>query len=131
MMTHSAIVWAKLGRMKNFRNLRVWQLAIELTVDLRITLSPQKCRSLPGLRRQVLRAATSVSRNIAEGCGRGSDKELRRFLRMSLGSLAELESELDDAMANDIVSRRDHSRLIGRVGLLRRMINRLIARLGE
>jgi four helix bundle protein len=43
---------------------------------------------------RCVRAAVSVSANLAEGCGRIGDVELRRFLRISLGSLSELECEL-------------------------------------
>ena len=42
-------------------------------------------------RRQILRAAVSIGANIAEGCGREGDRELRRFCRMALGSASELE----------------------------------------
>ncbi|MBY5957478.1 four helix bundle protein [Membranicola marinus] len=47
-----------------------------------------------GLRSQVNRASVSIPSNIAEGCGRCSDKDLQRFLSISLGSAFELETQL-------------------------------------
>ena len=43
---------------------------------------------------QMLRAAVSIPTNIAEGSGRGSDKQMKQFLEYSLGSAFELETEL-------------------------------------
>jgi four helix bundle protein len=47
-----------------------------------------------GLRSQMTRAAVSVPSNIAEGCSRNNDKEFKRFLEYSMGSLFELETQL-------------------------------------
>ena len=47
-----------------------------------------------GLKRQLRKAAVSVPSNLAEGSARGTDKELIHFLNISLGSLAEIETQL-------------------------------------
>jgi four helix bundle protein len=71
------------------------------------------------------RAAVSVSTNLAEGCGRQGDTELRRFVRISLGSLAELECELLLAADLRFVKPNTCYDLCTEVRLVRRMLQRL------
>jgi four helix bundle protein len=49
---------------------------------------------LYGLTSQLRRASSSIPANIAEGCGRGGDAELRQFLQIAMGSASELEHHL-------------------------------------
>jgi four helix bundle protein len=115
--------------MKNFKKLRVWELAMELPADIRASLPSAACRRLPGFRSQILRAAQSVSRNIAEGCGRGSDRELRQFLDVSLGSLSQVESDLETALDNQLLTLGNYRRLNAHVALVRRMLASFRSRL--
>jgi four helix bundle protein len=80
--------------MEDFKNLRVWARAHELTLTV-----DQKTRCFPkeemyGLTSQMRRSAASVGANIAEGCGRRSDGEMRRFIQIARGSANELEYHL-------------------------------------
>lgn len=75
------------------KDLDVWKEAMKLT-----SLAYSLANQLPSgenfiLKSQFLRSAISVPSNISEGAGRDSDKELLRFLAISLGSLAELETQ--------------------------------------
>ena len=80
--------------MGNFKKLKVWQAAHSLTCHVyRGTASFPKTEAF-GLTSQLRRSAASIAANIAEGCGRNGDVELNRFLRISLGSAAELEYHL-------------------------------------
>ena len=68
--------------MEDFKDLRVWVKAYELTLGVY-----KKTRGFPkdemyGLTSQLRRAASSVGANIAEGCGRRSDPEMRRFMQI-------------------------------------------------
>jgi four helix bundle protein len=79
--------------MHNFKELKVWKVGIEVS---KITF--QLCRNFPsdekyGLISQMVRAAISIPSNIAEGCGRKSNKELYQFLSIALGSSFELETQ--------------------------------------
>jgi len=81
-------------------DLKVWQQAMDLA-RLVYTIS----RDFPagerfGLTSQVRRAAVSVPSNIAEGCARGSQRELVQFLYIARGSLSELETQLQ--LADDL-----------------------------
>jgi four helix bundle protein len=81
--------------MQDYRKLRVWQNAHRLALD--VYADSAKHLTTPrtwALRDQVHRAAISVASNIAEGAGRGSNPDFRRFLFMSLGSTNELEYDL-------------------------------------
>ena len=80
--------------MKDFRQLEVWNRAERLVVVVY-----RASREFPqderyGLTSQLRRAAVSITANIAEGCGRNSDKEFARFLEYARGSAAEVESHL-------------------------------------
>jgi four helix bundle protein len=80
--------------MEDFKDLRVWAKAHELTL-----LIYKRTRTFPkeevyGLTSQTRRAASSVGANIAEGCGRRSDGEMKRFLQIARGSASELEYHL-------------------------------------
>lgn len=76
--------------MQDFRKLRVWQRAHGLTVEIyRVTRAFPK-DELYGLTSQLRRAASSIGANIAEGCGRGGDKEFAQFLQVATGSASEV-----------------------------------------
>lgn len=80
--------------MHNFKELRIWQDSIDLVEDIY-----RKTKELPkneefGLISQMRRCAVSIPSNIAEGSGRESDKDFRRFLGISLSSSFELETQL-------------------------------------
>src|SRR3954471_21597017 len=77
--------------MGDFRNLRVWQRAHQLTLDVYGETRGFPKEERYRLTSQLRRAAASVPSNIAEGCGRSGDAELARFLTIARGSASELD----------------------------------------
>jgi four helix bundle protein len=116
---------------QDFHQLKAWQLSRLLNVDVAAALSPRACRRRPTLRLQALKAVQSVSDNIAEGAGRGTNKDFSHFLDQSLGSLGELESQLIRALDAKIIELKTYQRLRSRTIVQRRMVLRLQARLKE
>src|SRR5437867_1692009 len=81
-----------MSSLKSYRDLLVWQKAIDLVTEAyRATAAFPKSETY-GLMSQIRRAATSIPANIAEGYGRGSRKEYVQFLMVAQGSLKELET---------------------------------------
>ena len=79
--------------MTSYRDLKVWQLAIELVERVyRLTLSFPR-QEVYGLSSQMQRAAVSIASNLAEGHARDSTKEFLRHVSNAMGSLAELETQ--------------------------------------
>ncbi len=78
--------------MRNYKNLNVWVRSHNLVTQIYKDFLPVLPESEKyGLSNQIRRATYSIPLNIAEGCGRTSDKEFARFLEISLGSAQELE----------------------------------------
>jgi four helix bundle protein len=77
--------------MSDFKNLRVWMKAHDLTVRIYRATRVFPREELFGLTSQMRRSAASIGANIAEGCGRRSDGEFARFLNIARGSAVELE----------------------------------------
>ena len=108
--------------MQDFKTLRVWHLAQELSLEIIEALSGPAVRRVPGLRNQAVRAANSVAANLAEGCGRPSRAEFLRFVEIAIGSANELESHLGLASRTRILRAERHSTLKKRLILVRRML---------
>jgi four helix bundle protein len=95
------------GRSNSYRDLLIWQKSMDLTkLVYQITFSFPK-DEIYGLTSQIRRSAVSIPSNIAEGRGRNSNKEFIRFLQISLGSLYELQTQLELAIAFNYVNNID------------------------
>jgi four helix bundle protein len=89
------------GFAKSYRDLIVWQRAIELTIALyRLTRAFPR-EEIFGLTSQLRRASVSIASNIAEVYGRGSKGEYRSFLGIARGSALEVQTQLVIARSLD------------------------------
>ena len=79
----------------NFKDLKIWQKAMELTMEIYSLVRLLPKEETYALSDQMRRAAVSIPSNIAEGQGRGSDKEFIQFLYFSRGSILELSTQLE------------------------------------
>lgn len=89
----------------NFQNLRVYRLAEELSDQIWAVVSRWDAFSKQTVGLQIVKAADSVGANIAEGTGRGSHYDNRRFVRIARGSLGEVQHWLRRALARDLLDR--------------------------
>ena len=79
----------------DFRQLKVWQKAMDLTVEIYSLVKCLPKEETYALSDQMRRAVVSIPSNIAEGQGRNSDKEFINFLSIARGSLWELETQIE------------------------------------
>ena len=77
--------------MRNFRNLSIWQKSHSLALKIYSLTKSYPQHEVFGLVSQMRRAASSIPTNIAEGCGRNTNPDFKRFLIISAGSASELE----------------------------------------
>jgi four helix bundle protein len=78
----------------SYRDLKVWQRSIELSVAVYALTAKFPREEIYGLTSQLRRAAVSAASNIAEGYGRGSKGEYRQFLGIARGSALEVQTQL-------------------------------------
>jgi four helix bundle protein len=110
----------------NYRDLIVWQRAIELTQFIyRLTDSFPK-REMYGLASQMRRAAVSIPANIAEGNGRLTRGEWQQFLGHARGSHLELETELTISWRVELITGEQHRTALLRCAEVGRLINGLL-----
>ncbi len=115
--------------MRDFRRLKVWEKAHELSLAIYKATATFPQQELFGLTSQLRRAAVSIPANIAEGCGRSGEPELARFLRIVLGSASEREYHIilstDLCYLNKSVSQH----LLKQVTDVKRMLASLVQKL--
>ena len=112
--------------MRDFRKYKVWELGHEVTLVIyKLTGSfPDSERF--GLTNQLRRASSSVPANIAEGCGRESDKDFRRFLYIANGSATEVEYFLILCTELGYIDQVASEEISNKVNILKRSLNKLI-----
>ncbi len=109
-----------------FKDLRVWQQAMALAVEIYRVTSTFPKSELYGLTAQLRRAAVSVPSNIAEGKGRHSDREALHFFHNARGSLYELETQLLLARELEYVSSDAARQVLGTVAAVAGSLTGLI-----
>ena len=111
--------------MFNFQQLDVWQLSIEFADNVYKATEGFPSHELYGLMSQLRRASVSISSNIAEGSGRGSNKEFQRFIGIAYGSLMECVSQLEICRRRNYVTPENYASLNSHGDRIARMLSRL------
>ena len=114
--------------MQTFRDLIVWQKAIQLASHTYTLTSQFPPEERYGLASQMQRAAVSIPSNIAEGKLRGSPKEFAHFLRIAFGSGGELETQIEIAKQLPKIQKLDFRPVEVLLGEVMRMLNVMLSR---
>lgn len=114
---------------KNFRDLEVWKLGKEIVIDTYNMTKSFPQAELYGLASQMRRAAVSIPSNVAEGFDRRHNKEYRQFLYISLGSCAELETQLEVSSELQYLSSVKAQAILEKLDHETRMLRNLIKKL--
>lgn len=109
--------------MRDFHKLIIWQRSHQLTLDVYKASKAFPKDELFALTSQIRRAVSSIPTNIAEGCGRGSNKDFAHFLQIAIGSASEVEYEL--LLAHDLsyIPDEEYYKLTAETIAVRKMIN--------
>lgn len=108
----------------NHKELEAWKQATKFVSEIYKLTQKFPQHELYGLTNQIRRSAISIPANISEGCARQSDKETIQFLYISIGSIAELETEL--IIANDLHYVKNIDDIINQLTKIRSLILGLI-----
>lgn len=114
---------------KSHKDLKVWQESMFLVKDIYEITNSLPADERFTLGQQMRRCAISIPSNIAEGAGRRGNKEWTRFLYISLGSLSELETQIDIAKMLGYID--DDKIIIERITFIRVMVTKLIVSLNN
>jgi four helix bundle protein len=114
---------------KDFRDLKVWEKSHNLALLVYKHTQTFPRQEMFGLTSQARRAAVSIPTNIAEGCGRGGNFELARFLSIAMGSASELEYLLLISNGLGFLNRIDYKELEVATTEVKRMLAGLIAKI--
>ena len=116
---------------RSYRDLEVWQKAMDLVTGIYSTTNSFPDTEKFGLTNQLRRAAVSIPSNIAEGQGRGSKKEFNQFLNIAYGSLQEVETQIEIATRLNFIHNEQSTPLLDQCRTIARMLNGLKRSLRE
>ena len=111
--------------MKGYRDLQVWQKAMDLVIDVYRATQSFPSHELYGLTSQMRRAAVSMPSNLAEGHGRNSPREFLVFIGHARGSLCELETHIEISTRLGYFGEAMAAKLAASISEIARMLNGL------
>ena len=116
-------------KIESYKDLIVWQKGIELVNEIYVLTKMFPKEEMFGLTNQMRRAAVSIPANIAEGWGRNSTKSYIQFVRISRGSLYEIETMMVIAKNQNYINEEQKSSTSSRIDELGKMLNKLLQKL--
>jgi four helix bundle protein len=114
--------------MASYKELTVWKESMNLAVLVYRITQNFPYEEKKGLSDQMRRASVSVSSNIAEGYGRLSDSDFTHFLKFSLGSAYELDTQIELSRQLAYIDDATYSDLSQRIISIEKMLSSLIYR---
>lgn len=116
--------------MKNFKDLLVWQKAVDLVTFVYNVTKEFPDEERYGITSQMRRSAVSIPSNIAEGHMRTTDKDFRQFISISRGSCAELETQTTIAYKLGYIKEEDlYNLLTSKIEEVAKMLSSFYAKL--
>ena len=117
--------------MRNYRDLFVWQKSMALVTEVYSITRLFPKEELYGLASQIRRSAVSIPSNIAEGYGRYSTNDYTRFLQIAIGSLYELQTQLEICLNLGYLSKDTFEKIYEQSREIERMLSSLIKKVGN
>lgn len=115
--------------MHNFRKLNIWLDAMVLAKEVHLLTSKFPKEEKYGLVSQINRCSVSVPSNIAEGSSRSSNKEFSHFVKISLGSLFELETQIILSNEFGFINEKELNNITSRIITLQKMLVKFLSTL--
>lgn len=116
---------------KSYKDLEIYKKGIALSLEIYTISTSFPSNEIYGITSQIRRASTSVPANIAEGYGRESGKSYIQFLKISRGSLYELDTFLTIAYGLNYLTIDQYNKFHEMTEELSKMLNSLITKLNS
>ena len=117
--------------MKDFRTLSVWQKSHTLTLKVYVITKSFPKEKMFGITSQLRRSISSIPAYLAEGCGRGSDKDFKRFVQIAMGSASESEYHLILCASLEYITKEKEAELLSDIQEIKKMLASLIKTLAD
>ena len=117
--------------MNYFKELKVWQKAIELVTNTYLKTQSFPKEEIYGLTSQIRRSSISIPSNIAEGYGRDGNKDYLKFLNIAIASLFEMQTQLEISFNLKYTSEIQFNKIYGESREIERMLSSFTRKIKE
>jgi len=117
------------SKIKSYRELLIWQKSIQVVTNIYKLTRDFPKEELFGITSKIRRCAISIPSNIAEGFGRNSQGDFKRFLNISLGSTYELQTQIEISQNLEYLNTENYKYLMESCVELEKMMNSLVSKI--